>query len=231
MSCALAQSGAAMGSLQGSVTDSQGRALAGASVRYQRVVAIVGTGRNLAPAPGEAVVRGATTTAADGTFAVASLPAGDYLLCADVPSTAYLDPCRWTQPVRVALSAGGISTQTVALALGVFLRVRVNDPAGLLPKVIDGPWTPRKLLVGVSYANGAYQGATKTGVDSAGSDYQLVIPASTPFHLWLFSRDVTLVDAAGSAVDVSGSQIPFQAAPGQDQVFTYTVSGPAAAVR
>ena len=223
--CALAQSAGAVGSLQGGLTDTQGRPLAGAELRYQRVVAMVGTGGSLAPAPGETFAQGATSTGPDGTFALANLPAGDYLLCADVPSMPYLDPCTWQQPVRVTISAGKTSTQTLGLTLGVFLKVRVNDPAGLLPQTTDGLWTPRKLLVGVSYATGAYQGAPNTSVDAAGRDYQLIIPTNVPFQLWLFSRDVAIVDAGGNAVDVSGSQIPFQATPGQDQAFTFTISG------
>jgi hypothetical protein len=39
---------------------------------------------------------------------------------------------------------------------------------------------------------------------------------------------MAITDAAGNAVDVSGSQISFQAATGRDQLFTFTVSGPTA---
>jgi len=41
-------------------------------------------------------------------------------------------------------------------------------------------------------------------------------------------RDVTLSDAAGAAVDTSGSLIPFQPVVGEDSVFTFTVTGRAA---
>jgi hypothetical protein len=157
------------------------------------------------------------------------LPRGDYLLCVGVPSKAYLDPCTWQEPVRMVVSAGNTSTRTLILTPGVFLRVRVDDPSGLFPQTVDAPWGPRKLPVGVSYANGAYQGAANTSVDAAGRDYQLVIPTGTPFQLWLFSRDVAVTGADGKAVDVSGSQIPFEATPGHDEAFTFTVSRPAAA--
>ena len=108
----------------------------------------------------------------------------------------------------------------------MFLKVRINDPLRLLPQGVDGPLTPRKLLVGVMYANGAYQGAGNISADSAGRDYRLVIPAGTPFKLWLFSRDIALADAKGNAIGTSGAQTSFQAEAGQDQVFTFTVTGP-----
>ena len=111
---------------------------------------------------------------------------------------------------------------------GAFLNVRVNDPQHLLAQSLDGPLTGRKLIVGVLYANGAYQGALNTAVDSAGRSYQLAIPTSMPVRLWLFSRDVTLTDVNGASVAADGPQNSFQATAGQDQLFTFTVAGPVA---
>jgi len=82
-----------------------------------------------------------------------------------------------------------------------------------------------KLLVGVFYANGAYVGASNTGVDSAGRDYRILIPVGVPLKLWLFSEDVTLRDASGQSVYTPGSPIPFQASAGQDHLFTFGVTG------
>ncbi len=96
----------------------------------------------------------------------------------------------------------------------------------LLPQVVDGPWTPRKLLIGVVYGTGAYQGARNTAVDSAGRDYQLIIPAGKPFRLWLYSTDLALTDASGAAVTSPAGGVAFQASTGQDQNFTFTVAGP-----
>jgi len=177
--------------------------------------------------PSGPVAQGQVTTDASGEFLVVGLPPGNYALCANVASAAYLDPSTWQQPIRVTIPPGGSVSQTVILTKGVFLKVRVNDPMGLLPQTVDGVWTSRKLLVGVQYARGAYQGAQNTGVDAGGHDYQLVIPTGQPFKLRLFSRDVALKDVGGNALDISGSQIPFQAEAGRDRAFTFTVSGPA----
>ena len=107
------------------------------------------------------------------------------------------------------------------------MNVRVNDPMGLLPQVVDGPWTPRRLLIGVAYGTGAYQGALNTAVDSAGRNYQLIVPAGRPFSLRLYSTDVALADASGAAVASPAGGAKFQAVPGQDQTFTFVVTGAA----
>jgi hypothetical protein len=115
--------------------------------------------------------------------------------------------------------------QTLVLVKGVYLNVRINDPSGLLPPVLDGPWTPRKLLVGVVYGSGAYQAARNTSVDPAGRNYQLIIPSGQSFSLRLYSTDVVLSDARGAAIGTPSGGVPFQATPGQDQAFTFTVTG------
>jgi hypothetical protein len=193
-------------------------------VTYRQLVPVLSTAT--AHVPSGPVAQGQAVANASGEFLVAGLPSGDYVLCARVPSAPYLDPCVWQQPLQATVPAGGNTAQNVTLTKGVFLKVRVNDSMGLLPQVVDGPWTPRKLIVGVKYARGAYQGAQDVSVDAKGHDYQLVIPAGEPFTLWLFSRDVALIDTGGKAVDISASQIAFHAAAGQDQAFTFTVSGP-----
>lgn len=225
-SFALAQAPGATGSLQGSVTDPQGRPLAGAVVRYQSIPPSVAAGVRATPAPGETVAGGTVATDANGRFTLAGLPFAPHLLCASVPSAPYLDPCIWGQAVRTTVSAGATTSQALILVKGVYLNVRVNDPMRLLPQVVDGPWTPRKLLVGVVYGTGAYQGARNTAVDSAGRDYQLIIPAGKPFRLWLYSTDLALTDASGAAVTSPAGAVAFQASTGQDQNFTFTVAGP-----
>ena len=228
---ALAQSSGATGSLQGSVTEPQGLPLAGAVVRYQSVLPPVTARIGSALSPVANVVSGSVITDANGRFAVAALPAAWQMLCASVPSAPYLDPCIWGQPAGVTVSAGATANQTLVLTEGVYLNVRVNDPMGLLPQVVDGPWTPRKLLVGVVYGTGAYQGAQNTAVDSAGRNYRLIVPAGNPFSLWLYSTDVALADASGAAVAAPAGGVPFQASPGQNQAFTFTVTGPASNVQ
>jgi hypothetical protein len=226
--CVVAQTSSTTGALQGYIKDTQGQVVAAAQIRYQRVAQTVRVGNETLPAPGEALVNDVATADANGAFSVSNLPSGRYMLCASVPGAPYLDPCIWHRPVAVTVSAAATGTPSLTLEKGVFLNVRINDPQRLLPQTLDGPLTPRKLIVGVLYANGAYQGALNTAIDSAGRNYQLAIPTATPFMLWLFSRDLALTGANSASIAANGPQNSFQAAAGQDQLFTFTVAGPAA---
>ncbi|MCW5982952.1 MAG: hypothetical protein KIT09_32985 [Bryobacteraceae bacterium] len=109
----------------------------------------------------------------------------------------------------------------------MFLKVHVNDPAGLLPVAKPSPISEPHLIIGVRFGNGAYLGAHEVNSDTTGRDYQMAIPIGEPLNLWVFSRYVTLTDGKGSALDNSGAMIPFEALSGQDQFFALNVSGPA----
>lgn len=226
---ALAQSTNAAGRLQVTVTDQQGQPLAGATVQYVRlirVVSVTGTHPNTQqmPAPGEVAVHGEVETDSTGSLTVTGLPVGRYVLCAEVRSAAWLNPCIWQQPVVVAVSDGATTTQSLVLVKGVFLNVRVRDPKGLMPQTPDGIWSRPKLKAGVVYHNGAYQEARNIRTGSTGHDYQLVIPARMPMALRLFSTDIVLTGEDGLALDMSGSKIPFEAFASQDRNFEFTVA-------
>lgn len=210
--------------MRGSVTAEDGKAVPGAVVRYRRIVRLRQVGNHFEVAQGEAVVSRSTSSDPNGAFAALDLPAGDYVVCAEVPSAAYLDPCKWSTSPKVTLSAGAVAMPPLVLKKGVLLRVRVNDPAGLLPTQV-GPISAGNLIIGVRFGIGAFHAATAKRIDKSGRDYELVIPAGMPMSLWVFSRHVTLTDSKGSPIDNSGAMIPFQAAAGQDQSFTLDVSG------
>jgi len=213
------------GLMLGSVTGDDGLPLAGATVLYQRIYRTVLVGRQERPAPGEAVVRRATSSDASGAFLAPNLPAGDYFLCAEVPSAPYLNPCKWSSAPKATIAAGAVNRPALVLNKGVLLKVRVNDPAGLLPPVKERPFRGVSPIVGVIFGNGAFLAAANTGVGPFAREYQMSIPAGLPLKLWVYSRHVTFRDSAGSPVDNLGARIPFQAIPGRDASFVLTVSG------
>jgi hypothetical protein len=210
--------------LRGIVTDEDGRPLPAAVVRCQRIPRLTRVGNHFEVARGEAVVSRSVSPDVQGAFAALDLPPGYYVICAGFPGAAYLDPCQWSTSPNVTLSAGAVGTPSLVLRKGVFLRVRVNDPARLLPSEA-GIMSAGNLIVGVRFGNGAFHGAHRR-IDKTGRDYEMVIPAGMPMSLWVFSRHVTLTDAKGSSLDATaGALIPFRAAAGQDQTFTFNVSG------
>lgn len=221
--CAFAQT--PPGAMVGSVRGEDGAPVAGAVVRYARTTRLVGPASRARLAPGEAVVQSRISSDANGAFSVSDLPAGEYLLCAEVSAAPFLDPCKWSTSPKITIAAGSVDRPALVLKRGVFLKVRVNDPKGLLPLMKSDPSRAPNLIIGVVFGSGAFLAAANTRADQSGRDYQMSIPTGVPLKLWVFSRHVTLTDAAGLAVDNSGGRIPFQAVPGQDQVFTLNVSG------
>jgi hypothetical protein len=226
--CAFCQP-TATGTFQVLVKDAQGVPIPGAQVTYRRLFRAVANSQNQpVPATGEAVKSGAISVDSSGGTALTGLPSGSYAICGSVPGLPYVDPCKWSGGPIVTVVANATTGYTLTLIRGVFINIRINDPTHQLPQVKDGPLRAGKLIVGVRFGNGAYQGAQNTGVDADGRDYQIVVPASMPLQLWLFSRDIALKDAYGKTINSAGTTIPFQAAADQDQKFTFTVTGPLA---
>jgi hypothetical protein len=182
-------------------------------------------------APGETLVSSRVSSDSTGAFLVPNLPPGDYEICGEHPSVALLNPCKWSTPPRVTISAGAESIPSVVLKRGVFLNVRVNDATGLLSSAAFNPVTAPDLIVGVVYGTGAFLAATVSRIDGSGRDYQMAIPYSVPLQLSVTSRHVAVADSQGLPVDTSGARlIPFKAAQGLDQFFILTVTGSAGPV-
>jgi hypothetical protein len=223
---ALGQSTAGIGTLEGIVKDSQGAAIVGAQVSYQRLYRIVADARHQpVPAPGEAVTSGIVTADSTGGFALRGLPSGNYVICGSVRGLLYIDPCKWSTAPIVSVAANATTAYNLTLTKGVFLNVRIDDPTHQLPQATDGPLRPVKLIVGVKFGNGAYQGAQNIGVDASGRDYQIAVPAGIPLRLWIFTRDVALADATGKGINAGGAAISFSGLVGVDQNFTFAVTG------
>jgi hypothetical protein len=223
---AYGQSTGAVGGLSGSVNDLQGNPLPDAVVDYQRLYqTVVLSGGQLVPAPGETVMAGKVTADNNGAFSVTGLPVGKYLLCATVPNAPYLDPCSWGQAIPVTINSAAVSQQTISLTRGVFLKVRINDPMGLLPQSVDGAFGAG-LSIGAIFGNGAWLNTQNINVDTSGRDYQMPIPAGMPLNLWLHSSRFSLVDSGGSTIAASGFAVQIQAVANVDQTFTFAVSGP-----
>ncbi len=212
-----------VGPAQGSVTDDQGKPLSGAKISYRRIGQLVGPASHPVPAAGEIPTQGLALSDSAGLYRLPTVPVGDYLLCGTVPSGPYLDPCKWQSAIHVNVGNASVSAPTVALRKGVFLNVQINDPSGLLPKVVDRLFQAGNLVVGIKFAQGAYLGAENMTLDATGRSYQMAIPAGVPLSLWLFSRGISITDSTGKSVAPNGATIPFQAVAGQNQTFIFTV--------
>ncbi len=203
-----------------------GAPVVGATVTYRRLpkyLLLPAGGAMLAS--GEAAYATSAVTDSHGDHSSPPLPPGDYEVCVSTPGQPFLDPCLWGPPPAVSVGAGANARADLNLVLGVRLDVRVQGPQWLLPTSSSGPLDFPHLTVGVYFGSGAFLAAERTSVSAGLQDYTMAIPAGQPLVLWLQSRYITLSGPSGSLGSLLGQRIPFQATPGQDQAFTFSVTG------
>ncbi|HUD99950.1 MAG TPA: carboxypeptidase-like regulatory domain-containing protein [Bryobacteraceae bacterium] len=222
-SVAAAQTGA----VSGTITDQAGNALAGVTVSYSRLPGFLPRTGSGPPrlSPGESYASASATTDTLGRQAVQGLPVGNYLVCVAAEDQPILDPCKWSTPPPLEVTRQSTASLDFAVQRGVFLRVRANDPKGLLPASQPSPMSPAHLIVGIIFGTGASLAAQRVSVDTGGQDYRIAIPTGMPLQLWLVSGFVTLADQNGAPLQNVGTKIPLQAVPGVDQLFTINVTG------
>lgn len=217
---ALAQTATA--SIQGSVTDAQNnRPVAGAHVTAIR--------SELPPA------RQTARTGSDGVFQLSGLPAGTYTICAQVPGSLYLDPCKWTagpanplaKPAGLVLAAGQkVTGAAVRLAQGSALTVRLEDPGQVLSQKTKDGRVPH-VAAGVWGTNNLFHPAAPSSADKNGVTYTLAIPKDTPLRFQIVSRDLKLSDSAGAALAANAPAESFQHATtdANPKSYRFTVTG------
>ena len=146
---------------------------------------------------------------ADGSFELAKLPAGPYLLCAQIPSMLvgpkddpFIDSCASPDiSSPIALAAAQTRTGVIVRAKrGYLLKVRVNDPGKLLPapNTKDGGNALRISLVNSA---GLHQSIPITSQDPGGRTHGIVIPYGSPHSLFIQGAGFALQDSAGRGLD------------------------------
>lgn len=166
-------------------------------------------------------------TARDGTFAV-SVPPGSYRYCAQLPNSELLDSCAWAaRPGTIETSGGkAFAAPPITLKRGYALEVAVEDTGKLLSGLsANGPAKP--LLIGIRGGNGMFTPLVEQPKRGESHEFRLLVPRDTPLELSLFSREVTLADGKGAAVDAKrGVKIPVNLSGSRTQRrFTFKVTG------
>jgi hypothetical protein len=156
------------------------------------------------PAPPHRVLTDAT-----GAFSFTHLPAGRYVLCAQVDASEtapanspYVDTCVWpTAQTPIALTAGQQLTGTVFTApKGVILNLHVADPDRVLPPVTAKGPTPLEpeLQLILKSPDGLYHHARYLSTDPGGRTYQIAIPLKTAVALRISSTLANVFDQTGA---------------------------------
>ena len=198
----------ATGGIQGIISDDGAKPLAGAFV----------IATPLGPAGG---VTSTAVSAANGQFNMANLGPATYMVCVQVPHSAFLDPCRWSSPLHVAVAAGQISpNNNVQMLKGSLLHVRVNDPGQHVAKG-DGD-----VLLGIGGPSFPFHPLGVAATDAAGRTFDIAIPLNTALRLQISSEHLDLEDDNGAAPGPVPAAIPIQQSSGQgDPTLTFNIKG------
>jgi hypothetical protein len=140
----------------------------------------------------------AATTAADGTFTPTGLPAGTFVICAQLPGSDFLNPCQWSSASPKAVVNGGqtVNLPVIQLRKGAHFHVRLNDDDGAL--TTNHAKTPgADLLIGIWSPSGQFVGLPGLTKDASGWELDLAVPYDTPLPFHLNSKFFSLAAEGG----------------------------------
>ena len=202
------------GSLQGPVYDDAGKAVAATVIASK-----------LSTPP--AVIT--AQSAKDGTFSLAKLAAGNYMLCVRVAGGGYLDPCTWSpQSPTFQIAAGQTLTGfRLVTAKGSTVKVRINDPDHMLGSTPVPASVAPHLLIGVLTKRRTFEPLAIIAKDAAGQDHEATIPPGEPIVLQISGTGVQMMDGAGKALNATGDRVTLnQPANAPQTVVTINVRNP-----
>lgn len=158
----------------------------------------------------------AVVSDANGAFRFDGLNDGVYQVCAQVPQSAWLNPCAWgpaTQPISLSVAQPTASLMLV-MAKGAVVPIRVDDPLQLLAQN-EGITREAHLLLGIGHDPFLFEPALVASSDLRGRNYQTVVPFNYPAKLVVYSSFFRLSNAAGAALPSTAVSIPFTVRTGQ----------------
>jgi hypothetical protein len=211
-----------LASLSGHILSEEGRTLRAA-------VTLSWSGPRGFPAPPRRVF-----TNANGSFTFSRLPAGKYVLCAQVSAaeaapanSPWVDTCVWpTNQTPITLAAGQQLAGIVFTApKGAWLQVRVVDPDHVLPTAAaKGPaLLEPELQLALQGPDKLVRHARFVSADGAGRTYKVAVPLKTPLGLQVSSSVADVFDQGGKSVKAA-DQAPLQPnAPAELGPLTFTV--------
>ena len=154
-------------------------------------------------------------TSSDGSFRFDRLNEGAYRLCAQVPQSAWLNPCQWGLEAPTVRLSGAQPSETVALSLkkGAVVQIRVDDSGQLLSQY-EGKVPGAHFLLGVGNDALVFMPAPIISQDSGGRNHQIVIPFNATVKLVVFSSQFQL-SSAGIPLPKASSMVTVRVPSGQ----------------
>ena len=168
-----------------------------------------------------------TTTMTDskGEFGSTSLPAGDFVACAQLPTAAVLDPCHWGTSAPVFSIQAGKSTTGVriVMARGAVLPIHIDDPYQLLTPA-KGAIDPNCRFFVVT-AKGYRYDAVIVAQGGNSRDHTITLPFGATLNLQVFSPHLVIEDGATGQPTASAGKTVATAPAGNAAQLNYTVTG------
>lgn len=153
---------------------------------------------------------------AGGAFQFGGLSEGTYQLCAQVPASAWLNPCEWgLQPPAVSLSnAQPAASFDFVLKKGAAVPIRIDDPGHFLSQN-EGKTPGAHLFLGVRNDASAICPVPLLSRDANGRNYQIVVPFNATVNLVVHSSFFHLSNASGSPIGATGPSVAVTVPAGQ----------------
>jgi carboxypeptidase family protein len=137
-----------------------------------------------------------SSTDAQGKF-ILDLPDGPYTVCVRADKRGLLDSCQWFLSESIIQVREGFSQFKITLHSGLILRIRLNDPQGLLPQDATARFTsPVAARFTVYDALGYSHPVTEISGDDKGRNFEILVPPNLDYGLSVQSQNVDVVDAA-----------------------------------
>jgi hypothetical protein len=201
--------GAGATTLNGRVYSDSGRPVVGALATVQRTVAIA------------SYTTYRIVTDAQGKFSLTVPDTATYSVCVGSWSDSLLNSCEWSLAQSLVPIAAGQQTASITLTLrtGAMLRIRLNDPQGLLPSptaVTSGTVSSSAPSVrfGLWSSDGRYHAAIQVSSDSMGQNHQVLLPLNAALNFSVQATGIQVLDQSGNPLPVAAPSIGFQSAPG-----------------
>lgn len=136
-----------------------------------------------------------TVTSATGSYNFRGVPAGRYLVCAQLPGSDLISPCFWNNgpPILTDVTNGGTARADVTLAAGYRLRIRLDDGGGALAAAGEDQ-NSLSILVAIVSGSAGFVPVLPSKQDRTGRDYEVVVPFGMPFKLTTSSGAFDLND-------------------------------------
>ena len=188
------------GTIQGTITDSSGYPVIGVKVWAVRV---------FAPTAVTAPVEVSADTNANGAYQITGLPGASYRICVSAENAMMLDPCSWSpNPPLSNVQSGQAATVNVALKLGTFVHVRIDDPNGAMASAEQAKSVPAIQLAG-SFGTGTRVQFKQVFSNATGRNFRALVPNGATITLQV-SSSLAVVDQLGNSVAAAASPLTVQ---------------------